>query len=245
MESTSLRILDRPYTVYGYPGEEWFEIMRGAESINQPHQNSLRQLVRPDAMCLDVGANLGIFSLTMSQLAPEGKVYSFEPDPKTFVALTTTLRENHIANVEPLEWVVGRAGEAGIFMEEPKCRSSSHFSPYKGGDVVAHSIDSMNLDRVDVIKIDAEGSEIDVLAGAIQTIGRCRPLVMMEFNSFAFIYYRDMSPRTALNSICNFFGDVQFYDRRNAGVLTKLDDREKFLCNNLLGGFVDDLLCSV
>jgi hypothetical protein len=150
-----------------------------------------------------------------------------------------------VTNVEALDWIVGEEGTAGQFVEEEKWRTSSRFYPSVSGNNVSHSIDSMELPRVDLIKIDAEGSEIDVLIGAKKTLDRCRPLVLMEFNSFAIVYYRDISPRQALRIICNSFSDVQYYDRHRDGELTKLVDQEAFLLENYAGKFVDDLLCTV
>ena len=43
------------------------------------------------------------------------------------------------------------------------------------------TIDSLGLDRLDLIKIDAEGMEMEVLQGAEQTIGRCRPVIYAEW----------------------------------------------------------------
>ena len=203
---------------------------------------TLRHWIEPDWICLDLGANMGTYMLAMSALASKGEVHAFEPDPVLFNDLRRTLLENEIDNVLLYQEVVGIDNIRGEFVEDPEWRSSSHFMP-GGGPCAARSIDSLGLDRVDLIKIDIEGSELDALAGAADTIKRCNPLVLMEFNSFAFIHYRNIVPREALAVIRRTFPELRFFNRQTRQVELLVDD-EAFLRNNLLTGFVDDLICT-
>ena len=103
------------------------------------------------------------------------------------------------------------------------------------------------MPRVDFVKIDVEGAELDVLAGAVETMARFRPKVIMEFNSYALVHIREIIPRRALADICRVFDDMYYFQDRT-GYLIPLakteSDLEMFLHNNLLNGCVDDLLCT-
>lgn len=244
LTSTLVTVMGRTYRVFGYEGEGWFELLRKAGAFGEPHLADLANYVREDAVCLDVGANLGLYTLALSAMCPKGRVVAFEPDAPTFSALERTIEANGCKNVATLPTVVGNGGDCGTFVEDPDWRSSSHFVPGPGG-TVAIGIDALNYGRVDVIKIDAEGSELDILEGALETIRRCRPVVIAEFNSFAFVFYRNITPRDALDRIFGMFPRVSYYDRNAGGELKPLVDREKFLRENLLGGFVDNLVLTV
>ena len=203
---------------------------------------ALHHWIKPDWICLDLGANMGTYMLAMSALAPRGLVWAFEPDPVLYGNLCRTIEANDIRNAFLYQTVVGIDNIRGEFVEDTEWRSSSHFMP-GGGPCAARSIDSYNLDRVDLIKIDIEGSELDALAGAAETIERCNPLVLMEFNSFAFIHYRNIVPREALQTIRRTYPEIRFFNRQRSQIELLVDD-EAFLRNNLLTGFVDDLICT-
>lgn len=242
----AVKVLDKTFTVYGYPGEGWFEQLSTcgtADGFPGFNAQGLRTLVKPDAICLDIGASYGLITLALAQLAPNGSVWAFEPDLPSFKALGTTLDAANYKNVAASPYVIGRNEDIGRFVTDDEWRSSCHFIPDKNGTVTAHSIDSLKLDRVDFIKIDAEGSELDILQGAQETLRRCKPIVVMEFNSFALVYYRNTSPRFALDFIHHVFGNVSYFDRTQNGRITPLKDDEAFLRANLLTGFVDDLVC--
>jgi FkbM family methyltransferase len=242
MQSTPVKILDQTYDVFGYPNEGWFNILSQTGVYEEFNLNNLRPFIKPDSVCIDAGAFLGAMTLAMAQLAPHGKVYAFEPDPKSYAALQCTLNgANGTKNVVASPWTLGKRGARGCFVEDPAWRSSSHFVP-GNGYLSTHAIDELDLQRVDLIKIDVEGAEMDVLDGAMETLARCKPVVIMEFNTFAFVHYRGLIPRIALGCICEIFPWVGYFEKR-VGRLIKLDDREAFLRNNFLGGFVDDLVC--
>src|SRR6185312_12382199 len=61
------------------------QIRRGTFRTPEPEFDLLPQLVRPGSVVIDVGANIGHYTLRLAQLVgPEGRVYAFEPMPKTF-----------------------------------------------------------------------------------------------------------------------------------------------------------------
>jgi FkbM family methyltransferase len=132
--------------------------------------------VRAGDCVIDIGANIGIFTLQASRLVgPEGRVYAFEPSPREFVRLLRHIEINNCENVVPiasgvsdgvrdevfhLAWL-GNPGQNSLFAPTNVERSvRCSFGPLS-----AFIPDEM-LGRVKVVKIDVEGAEVAVLKGA-------------------------------------------------------------------------------
>jgi len=160
----------------------------------------MQQLVRaspPDPVVLDIGANIGIVSLALARAAgPGGLVHAFEAQRVIFHMLAGNMALNSMENVHCHFMAVGaKAGSARIprldyhkhatfgSLELNREQQSDLGQQAKGGEfdeVRMDSIDAMALPRVDMIKIDVEGMEADVLAGAERTIRTHRPLMYVE-----------------------------------------------------------------
>ena len=160
----------------------------------------MQQLVRAapaDPVVLDIGANIGIVTLALARAAgPGGLVHAFEAQRVIFHMLAGNVALNSMENVHCHFMAVGaKAGSARIprldyrkhasfgSLELNREQQSDLGQQAKGGEfdeVRMDSIDAMNLPRVDMIKIDVEGMEADVLAGAERTIRTHRPLMYVE-----------------------------------------------------------------
>ena len=160
----------------------------------------MQQLVRaapPDPVVLDIGANIGIISLALARAAgPGGLVHAFEAQRVIFHMLAGNMALNSMENVHCHFMAVGaKAGSARIprldyhqratfgSLELNREQQSDLGQQAREGEfdeVRMDSIDAMNLPRVDMIKVDVEGMEADVLAGAERTIRSHRPLMYVE-----------------------------------------------------------------
>jgi FkbM family methyltransferase len=149
---------------------------------------------------VDVGAHFGAFSLALSQFVePGGRVYSFEPQRVIYYMLAGTMALNCATHVHCINAAVGEAAgnveipqfdytaplsfgsvEFGPEQRE-KLAQARQRDPAKIEFVPVVTIDSLGLDRLDLLKIDAEGMEIGVLKGAESTIWRCRPAIYAEW----------------------------------------------------------------
>jgi tRNA G37 N-methylase Trm5 len=77
----------------------------------------MRQRVRPGATVLDIGANIGYFTLLMARcVGPSGHVYAFEPEPKNFELLQHNVRRNNYANVTCGQAAKAISVESGKFL---------------------------------------------------------------------------------------------------------------------------------
>ena len=137
----------------------------------------LQRLLRPGDTFVDVGANVGLLTLAAATtLQGSGRVVAFEPFEETCALLRKSVYLNgHSSKVEIHQAAVSdRAGTQPLFLGN----TSGHHSLYpldegEGGQAQVQLVrldDVLAGQRVDVLKIDAEGAELQVLAGASQLL---------------------------------------------------------------------------
>jgi FkbM family methyltransferase len=148
----------------------------------------LRALLRPAGRLVDVGANVGYFTLLASRaVGPKGKVYAFEPVPQTLEDLRHNLRLNGAENVVVGEEALAdQPGEATFFVGPADHRGTSSLRSLTGGEGVL-KVRRLRLDdwlpageHVDVIKLDVEGAEYLALRGMEAILRRDRPDLVIE-----------------------------------------------------------------
>jgi FkbM family methyltransferase len=156
----------------------------------------LCHLINSKDTVLDVGAFIGTHTLAFSRkVGGAGKVYAFEPQPTFFEVLKRNIEQNALTNVCALGVALadrnGRAEISEIDVSDTFNFGQTSVSAVESAASVAVSrravdlmtVDQLALDRCDLIKIDAEGMEIEVLRGAQQTLCSMRPIVSAECNS--------------------------------------------------------------
>lgn len=137
---------------------------------------------------LDVGANIGLATILLARAAQ--RVVAFEPSPANLDYLRRNLASNAITNVEivaavsdqrrTLRFHVAQFGASSHVVADGHLRASS--AP--AINVPAITLDDMVPLPVSFIKIDIEGHEPDVLAGAQMILARDRPLIYTEINAW-------------------------------------------------------------
>ncbi|MGC2413717.1 MAG: FkbM family methyltransferase [Stellaceae bacterium] len=157
------------------------------------------QLCEPDPVIIDAGANFGTYSLGLAPLlGTRGKIHAFEPQRLIFNMLAGSIALNGLVNVycynmalgdhegtvELPQFDYGRALnfgsiEFGPVQREPLTQQRGQ-DPARAEHVPLTTLDRFAFPRVDMIKIDVEGMELRVLAGAEETIRRCRPVMYVE-----------------------------------------------------------------
>lgn len=145
----------------------------------------------------DVGANIGTFTTWMAQAFPKGKLYSFEPQHAVFQQLAGNVAINNLYNVYTHNMGLGAANEYVTF-NEPDYFNNCDFGTFtlKNQNHVPRTSQSMvvevrtldsfmelyQVERIDLLKIDVEGMDIEVLTGAQQAIKMFRPAIFIEHN---------------------------------------------------------------
>jgi FkbM family methyltransferase len=155
--------------------------------------------VAPHDVFVDVGAHIGTYTIPIAKKAR--KVIAFEPNKYSFDLLSKNISFNHLTNVAAYNIAVSnKSGTLSFSLEsEPAysrivdCDQTSNTTVTENAKhhdnniylVNTIDLDSVLLkeDRIDWIKIDVEGHELDVLEGAIQTIHKHKPKIIIELMS--------------------------------------------------------------
>ncbi|MFJ3925923.1 FkbM family methyltransferase [Streptomyces sp. NPDC090022] len=162
----------------------------------------LGELVRPGAVCVDIGAEYGLYTWVLSALAgPPGHVHSVEPLPGPARWLRTVSRLLGSGNVTVHRTALG-AGSGHGTLSLPRRRGlpvhgrayltegadgpgpNAEFRSARPVPVPLRTLDQLaaeqRLRRVDFVKADVEGAELAVLAGGSRTLRRHRPTLLLE-----------------------------------------------------------------
>lgn len=150
----------------------------------------LRKYLSPDSVFLDIGANIGWFTMVASTIiGPRGHIHAFEPRQQTVAYLRRSVALNELgARVTVHDYGLDSAMRDGYLSWKPDDRNPGHSFLTGAGalpGVESHPIkllplDALNLGPVDVIKIDVEGAEMRVMSGAKATIEASRPVILAE-----------------------------------------------------------------
>ena len=158
--------------------------------------DSLSVALPKGAVFLDVGAHIGTFTLKAArEVGPGGKVVAFEPNPETAALLRDNLSANHLDNVtvEAIACTdkeqqltlfaapVNNTGASSLSHVNAEYGDSAALKPFQvRGRPIDDVVKELNLTRVDAIKIDVEGAELQVLRGAVETLKRFHPKIVLE-----------------------------------------------------------------
>jgi FkbM family methyltransferase len=157
-------------------------------SYEPAKQAMIRKHLRPGMTFIDVGANMGYFTLQAARIVGDsGRVVSIEPAPQNFLLLQKSIELSGYSNTIALPIALSdRDGSAGL---QILGRSTEHtLAPLKVTDlprvvVETRTLDSVvveqKLSRVDMLKIDVQELEIEVLRGAERTLRDNPHLVML------------------------------------------------------------------
>ena len=131
---------------------------------------------------IDVGANVGAYTV-LASAAAGAQTYAFDPSPPAIDSLRTNVELNRIADRVSIEpYAIGRApGRVSISTSGPS--SMHHIATERSSSLIEmRTIDSYHLSPA-IMKIDVEGYEAEVLAGAIETASRPELVAIITENS--------------------------------------------------------------
>lgn len=249
-------------TFWGFRGDTVTEHLRRFGAHTRNELAMVLSFLRPGDVVLDAGAHIGTFAIPMGdRVGPRGRVYAFEGSAETFALLERNVAANDRHGVIEAHWAVV-ADRPGRF--EPVTRransGATFFLEAGGGGRTAVPTDSGasggqgacgpavvvldqwlpgRTERLDLIKIDVEGMEPRVLAGATVLLKRFRPLVYVEVNRDALARQGETAERLESQ-----LGRLGYHFFRNAEMRNSASDR--FLVRRLEhladGGPMYDLL---
>lgn len=147
------------------------------------------ELIQPGNTVLDVGANVGFFSLlSAAMVGAEGRVFAFEPVPAVKHSLVSNIAINNYYNITVVPKAASDCAAMLTIYEGPEGHKGvSSLRPIESASqsltIAAVAIDDMaqEIGTVDFIKIDVEGAELLALKGMQGIVNRDRPLLIIEF----------------------------------------------------------------
>ena len=158
----------------------------------------LDQICPGDDVAVDIGANVGYYTFEMAKRF--SRVYAFEANSEVSVPIRASgldnvyLVDKGLSNSEGkavlyIPVVDGLALSGWASLEPGNCPGATH---HLEKQIELTTLDSFQLERVDLIKIDVEGHELEVLQGARRTIAASRPTLIVEIKKDCFGDVRDI-----------------------------------------------------
>lgn len=175
-------------------GERSYQIINPGEgrigsklSLGEPYEKKLLEEIRArnlSGTAFDVGAHCGNHSLWFAAICGL-KVHAWEPHKGSRAELEANLELNPTLDVTVHSWAAGAEDThgrftAGMWLEFDPTRGGDKLTLNRGSVPVKRIDDHLNVDDLALIKVDVEGMEHDVLAGAVDHIERCKPLIYCE-----------------------------------------------------------------
>lgn len=154
----------------------------------------LNQALSEDAVFIDIGANEGFYTVFAAHhVSPRGLVMAVEPSPREYTRLENNVAINSLSNVRLVKRALGaRQGKAVLHVADPEHNGQNTLGDFGHAGVTAVDhveielveLDSLvveqELTRVDVIKMDVEGAELEVIKGGLKTLDRYKPILLIE-----------------------------------------------------------------
>ena len=184
--NTKFIINDRSDVIYDVLQEKsFFDAHNIQAAINHLKDNT--------GIVLDIGANIGTFCCEIASIFPSYTIHAFEPVSLTFSELEENIKLNNFKNI--VTHNIGISDNSGVVEgQTPKIKGpaghitlSEQVEKLRSGNVIHNktsykvaTLDSFNFEDVSLIKIDVEGMEYEVFLGAVDTIKKCRPVIIFE-----------------------------------------------------------------
>lgn len=137
---------------------------------------TLEGYLKPGMVVVDVGANVGLYTVICASLVGKnGKVYAFEPVPWLAQRVEGNVRLNSMPNIEIYDIAVGaKSGKCNLYLSKSGEESSSLYQWELTGNkyieigviTLDEFVQNHNINRIDLLKVDTEGSELDIFLGA-------------------------------------------------------------------------------
>lgn len=196
-DAKSITIGDRQFHIVGDAG-----YLKAVGAAFEPDTiGALRALAADQAQALDVGANIGLTACALSQFCE--KVSGIEPVPRTFGYLQRNT--SNLPNVKIFKHALGSSEGivrmqgypdflAGSFIADAyEIPNDNHFLEEVAVKRLDDCFPSLGLDRIDLMKVDVEGFELEVFEGGRQVIGDFKPMAFLEMNHWCLNIFRRIS----------------------------------------------------
>ncbi len=181
-----------PFIVNRHCSFQAEHMIKTGQTHIEPELNNIlaiAKLLPEDCVVLDAGANVGMVTIPMAHAvhAKNGVVHAYEPQRMMAYALCGAVALNDLENVVVHNKALG-AKDQSISINTPDYSRPQDFGAFQLGQhsdkpaeqIESTTVDSLKLPRLDFLKIDVEGMEIEVLTGAQQTLKKWQPWCWVE-----------------------------------------------------------------
>lgn len=218
---------------------QWF-VFFGFKELSK---ENLISLAKKGDIVFDIGSNFGEVAMRLAgQTGKAGCVYAFEPDLKNYQKLCESLSLNKGVGVKPFRLAMGSNSGAGkMIIENERNTGMNRVEKVDTGlssnegtvDIVTldHFVEAYKLQKLDVIKIDVEGGELDVLKGGKNTIQKFRPACFVEVNKLFLERYN-----ASVEDVFEFF---QHYGYK----IVRADNLKPVQAQYFIEGNKGDIIC--
>jgi len=157
--------------------------------FDQPLLDEMTSRLKQGDTVLDVGSNFGQTAVLLSKaVGPSGTVLAFEAEPWVYEVLKRNIKQNLCTNTQVYFGAVwDELGQTLLYPKDDLVTYESHGSyginpiADTGQSIPSITIDSLELDRVDLIKIDVQGADLRAMKGCRSTIQQHRPTIIFEY----------------------------------------------------------------
>ncbi len=182
--------------IYIYPEEE---ISRSLFLTGYYEPNEfflLNRILKPGMVFIDVGANIGLYTLFASKkVGRKGVIMAIEPSKREFKKLKANIELNKLINVRFLQVAISNyQGEVELLVATEEKSGHNTLGSFAYDSVALQGkervrverlddiVHQIGLQRVDIVKVDIEGAEYSALQGAVNTLARFYPIILLELS---------------------------------------------------------------
>ena len=210
----------------------------------------VKKVIKKNDIVLDIGANIGYYSLIFAKLVGDsGKVFSFEPESENFKILKKNIEVNGYNNVILEQKIVSNAdGKSTLYVSE-KAGSHRIYKPdnyVESLEIESISMDSYieknNIKKINFIKIDVEGAELNVLQGIQKILDSNKHIILFTEFSPNQIKSCGLKPVDMINFLTNNKFKIYFTQIKNNKTIF-LDFEKIYSLNNYENKTIN-LICS-
>jgi FkbM family methyltransferase len=191
LDKNEFKLLDYKYGLvcaYKEDNDSLIKILENTK-IYQEHVNNIAyNFAKTNSLILDIGSNIGVFTLSFAKLFPTCQIWSFEMMPNTYYYLEKTCQINKLNNVVLKNiGLMDKTGEYNVRYKKIKSgqtyvtnieEDNTNFEKAK-----CTTLDSFNLTNISFIKMDIQGAEYNALLGAKQTLINNECVILAEFSN--------------------------------------------------------------
>jgi FkbM family methyltransferase len=260
IEQRSIRIGDHAHEITGDSGY----LKHYGDNFEPLTMDIFSVLAEDNSRIIDVGANIGFTAIAFSHLSSAGRIAAIEPVPRTYELLSRNIAGSGMPNIATFNFAAGSETGEVVMQGHPDFLAGSfvadkfsivddlHFSDRVPVRRLDDAFPSLGLDRLDLMKVDTEGYELDVFDGARNLLNQYRPIVFLEMNHWCLSMFRRTSLPDFRDRLMEIFpviyavhGDeyLDFRDEKSAYRIAH-EHMTKFHFANLVAGFDEDRITS-